>query len=52
MLLPGAHHIAVCIAATVYQETKTSKKQRSLLKMQAEAKKTEEEGRLYDPGAW
>ncbi|KAI0214090.1 hypothetical protein LSAT2_000816 [Lamellibrachia satsuma] len=36
----------------VYQETKTSKKQQSLLKMQAEAKKTEEEGCLYDPGAW
>ena len=51
LLLPGAQYAAVCIAATAYQEMKTSKKQRSLLKMQVEAKKAEEEGRLYDPGA-
>ena len=33
-------------------ETKSNRKRKVLLKMQAEAKKSEEEGHLYDPGAW
>ena len=36
----------------VQDETKARKKQRPLVKMQAVAKKYEEEGHLYDPGAW
>ena len=35
----------------VKDETKARKKQRTLVKMQTEAKKNKE-GHLYDPGAW
>ena len=37
-------------AATL--ESKSSRKRRALLKVQAEDKQAEEEGHLYNPGAW
>jgi hypothetical protein len=33
-------------------ESKSSRKRKSLLKMQTQAKQSEEEGHLYKPGAW
>ena len=33
-------------------ETRSSRKRKTLLKLQAQEKQAEEEGQLYDPGAW